>query len=234
MTVLAENLKWYKCLTWAEGTTHGGGVDTSSAITDNTSENIFDNVSDAERVDGDTEYRKIFLRNENADSYTLVKAWIDANTPATNTHVTILAGGSKSQQSVDSAALSGTFTFTNGSATVTATNDISKECRPGEKIFNSTEDTNSNAVAIQSVSTDGLTITLASNYGGTGGSGKSAKIAPITSSTFVEPDSISHADALILGTLGENQSIAIWLKRVVTPAGDGYTNDSFTIKVSSS
>lgn len=234
MTVLAENLKWYKCLTWAEGTTHGGGIDTSAPITDNSPENIFDNVSDAERVDGDTEYRKIFLRNENSDSYTSVKAWIDANTPATNTHVTILAGGSKSQQSVDSEALSGTFTFTNGSPTVTCTTNISKECRPGEKIFNSSDDINTSAVAIASISTDGLTITLAGNYTGTGGSGKNAKIAPITSSTFVAPDSISHADVLILGTIGENQSIAIWLKRVVTPGGDGYTNDSFTIKVSSS
>lgn len=234
MVILAENLKWYKCLTWAEGTTHGGGIDTSSEITDNTSENIFDNVSDAERVNGDTEYRKIFLRNENSDDYILVKGWIDANTPATNTNITIVAGGSKSKQSEDSDALSGTFTFTYDSTTVTASTDISKECRPGEKIFNSTDDTNSNAIAIASISTDGLTITLDSAYLGTGGASKNAKIAPITSSTFVSPDSAVHADALVLGTLGEDESIAIWLKRVITPAGDGYTDDTFTIKVTSS
>jgi len=234
MPILAENLIWYKCQTWTEGTTHGGGMDTGSPIASATLENIFDNVNDAERVAGVTDYRKIFLRNENQDTYPGCLGWMDSNTPLETTHITMIAGGSKSKQSVDSDALSGTFTFTNGSATVTASTDISKECRPGERIFNSTEDTNTNAVAIASISSNGLTITLVENYTGTGGAGKDAKIAPITSCTFVNPTAKGHEDALILGNLPENAGIAIWLKRVVTPEGAGSSTDPFTIKVSSS
>ena len=234
MALLEENLVWYKCLTWTEGTSHGGAVNTSAPITNATPENIFDNISDSERVNGVTDYRKIFQRNENDDTYPGVVAWMESNTPLESTHITILAGGSKSKQSVDSDALSGTFTFTNGSATVTASQDISRECRPGEKIFNSTEDINTSAVAIASISTDGLTITLVGEYGGTGGAGKSAKLAPITSCTFVNPTSKAHADRLILGDVPQNGSIGIWLKRVVTPGGAGASTDPFTIKTSSS
>lgn len=233
MAILAENLTWYKCLTWAEGSSHGGGMDTSSPISNNTSQNIFDNISDAERISGVTDYRKIFLRNENEDTYENIKAWIEENTPAENTHITVVAGGSKSKQSADSDALSGTFTFA-ASTEITCTNDVSKECRPGEKIFNSTDDTAANAVAIASVSADGLTITLASSYGGTTGASKGAKLAPITASTFVNPTSSGHADVLILGSLPQNAGIGIWLKRVVSAGGDGYTDDTFTIKVTSS
>ena len=37
-------------------------------------QNIFDDVTDAERVAGDTDYRKIFIRNENEQSWAAVKA----------------------------------------------------------------------------------------------------------------------------------------------------------------
>jgi hypothetical protein len=234
MAISASNLKWYRCTTWAEGDSHGGAVDTGNEITTNVKNNIFDDVSDAERIAGDTEYRKIFFRNENSDAYNTVKGWIDANTPASNSAITILAAGSKSVQGNDSAALSGTFTFTNGSTEVTASTDISLECRPGEKIFNSTDDTNTSAVAIASISANGLTITLASNYGGTSGSSKNAKIAPITGCTFVSPTSKTHEDVLDLDSLAQNESIGIWVKRVITSGGDGYTDDSFTIKVENS
>lgn len=234
MVVDPDNIKIYRCANWTEGTTHGGGIDTGNEIPDATPQNVFDNVTDQERIDGDTEYRKVFFRNENADNWANLLGKIDSNTPATNTNITILAGGSKSKQSEDSDALSGTFIFTNGGSSVTASTDISQECRPGEKIFNSDDDINTSAIAIASISSDGLTITLASNYNGTGGSGKTAKLAPITASSFVTPDSYEHADALVLGSLAEDEYIAVWHKRTVSAGGNGYDADNWTIKVKSS
>lgn len=233
MALDPDNLKWYECTEWTEGATHGGAIDTGDEITTNVSENIFDNVTDAERIAGDTEYRKIFFRNENADDYGTPKLWIEANTPATNDAVSILQGGSKSVQGNDSAALTGTFTFA-ASTTVTATNDVSLEVRPGEMIFNSTDDTNANAKAVLTVSADGKTITLAEAYAGTTGATKEAKLAPITGCTFVSPDSKVHADVLTGPTLAQNESIAVWIKRVVTAAGDGYTDNTFTLKAENS
>ncbi len=233
MAISDANLKWYECTEWAEGDTHGGAIDTGDEITDATSENVFDNVSDAERIAGDTEYRKIFFRNENADDYGVPKIWIETQTPATNDSVAILQGGSKSVQGNDSAALTGTFTFA-ASDTVTATNDVSLEVRPGEKIFNSTDDANTDAKVVSAVSADGLTITLAEAYAGTTGAAKEAKLAAITGSTFVTPDAKDHGDVLTGPTLAQNESIGIWIKRVVTPAGDGYTDNSFVLKAENS
>ena len=233
MAISAANLKFYQCTTWTEGDTHGGAINTSAAITTNTSQNIFDNVEDAERSAGDTEYRKIFFRNENADAYNGVKAWIDSNTPATNSAITVLAGGSKSVQGNNSAALTGTCTFAASTAVTGSGTAFLTECAPGELIFNSTDDTNTSAKAIASIESN-TALTLGSAYAGTTGSSKEAKLAPITSATFVTPTSKSDGSVLSLGDLVQNASKAIWIKRVITAAGDGYTDDTFTIKCENS
>lgn len=233
MALDPDLIKMYECTTWTEGATHGGAIDTGDEITSGVSENIFDNVTDAERISGDTEYRKVFIRNENADDYGIPKIWIETQTPATNDAVSILQAGSKSVQGNDSAALTGTFTFA-ASDTVLATNDVSLEVRPGEKIFNSTDDANTDAKEVLSVSADGLTITLVAAYAGTTGATKEAKLAPITGCTFVAPDSKVHADVLTGPTLAQNEAIGVWIKRIVDAAGDGYTDNSFVLKVENS
>ena len=231
--ISADSIKWYQCATWTEGGAHGGAIDTGNEITSGATNALFDNVSNAERVAGDTEYRKVFIRNGNAGDWPDPLGWIESQTPATNSTISILQGGSKSLQEQDSAALSGTFTFA-ASTTVLATNDVSLEVRPGEKIFNSTNDSNADAKVVSTVSTDGKTITLAEAYGGTTGASKEAKLAPITGCTFVAPDSSSHADVLALPTLGENVSVGIWVKRVISAAGAGYTGDTYEIQVEQS
>lgn len=231
--ITAASIKWYQCATWTEGGAHGGAIDTLNEITSGASNAVFDDVSNAERVAGDTEYRKVFIRNENVGDWPTPLAWIESQTPATNSAITILQGGSKSVQEQDSAALTGTFTFTAGTS-VTATNNVSLEVRPGEKIYNSTNDSNSDAKVVSAVSADGLTITLAEAYAGTAGASKEAKLAPITESTFVAPDSSIHADVLTFPTLEQNQSVAIWIKRVISAAGSGYTGDTFELQVEQS
>lgn len=71
-----------------------GGAISSTAITDATLSNLFDQVSSAEASSGDTEYRCFYFRN-NHGSLTLQNAvvWINANTPATDTTVEIALAG---------------------------------------------------------------------------------------------------------------------------------------------
>lgn len=157
MAVLAANIKFYQCATWAEGDTHGGDIDTGSEITSGADQNVFDDVTDAERFAGDTEYRKIYIRNENADAWNAVKAWIDTFTPATNDEITVKLGTNAGVQSVEGVA---------------------------------------------------------------GG--------------YVSPDSKAHGDVLSIGNLAQNAYQSVWIKRVVTAAGDGYTTNNFKLAFESS
>lgn len=104
MAIELVNLKYYQCLVWSEGTTHGGDIDTANEIVSGQDQNIFDDVSNDERVAGDTEYRKIFIRNENADTWQAVKAWIAAFTPATNDEISVKLGTDAGVQSVEGVA----------------------------------------------------------------------------------------------------------------------------------
>jgi len=157
MAILAANIKFYQCTTWDEGDTHGGDIDTDNEITTGVDGNIFDDVSDAERIAGDTEYRKIYVRNENADTWSAVKAWISSFTPATNDEISIKLGTNAGVQSVEGVAAG-----------------------------------------------------------------------------YVSPDSKAHGDVLSVGDLAENAYQSIWIKRIVSAAGDGYTANAFTLAFESS
>jgi hypothetical protein len=72
-----------------------GGAKSSTAVTDNTTHNLWDVVSSTESSAGDTEYRCIYLHN-NHGSLTLqnAKVWISTNTGSSDTSVEIGAGSS--------------------------------------------------------------------------------------------------------------------------------------------
>jgi hypothetical protein len=141
----------YRCTTWAEGDSHGGAINTSAEIPSSGDQVIFDDVTDNERVSGDTEYRKVFIRNENADSVNL-KVWIEANYSATNESISISLGTDAGVQSVEGAG-----------------------------------------------------------------------------ATYATPTTIGTG--LDIGTLAQNASKAVWIKRVVTAAGNGYVADTFQLKI---
>jgi hypothetical protein len=232
--ISAALLKWYRSAVWAQGNAHGGAVDTAAAITTNTMNNVFPNVTNAQRVTGLVDYRKVFFRNENADTYTNVKGWIQANTPATNDAVWILLGGSKSTTSTPVQLTQTKVVFTNASSAVTGVGtSFLTELAPGEKIYNGTDDTEAAGVAILSIESD-TALTLAAGYGGTssGANATQGYVAGIDQCTFVQPDSAAHGSALVLGSLAQNASKAIWVKRVVDAGGlDGYDSNSFTLRV---
>jgi hypothetical protein len=70
-----------------------GGAKSSVEIVDATVENLFDNVSSAETAAGDTEYRCLYVHNAHA-TLTLqdAVAWIQSNTPSTDTTAEIGPG----------------------------------------------------------------------------------------------------------------------------------------------
>jgi hypothetical protein len=224
-------LKWYRSLVWTQGDAHGGGIDTATAIVSGQLNNIFPNVTDAQRVAGLTDYRKVWFRNENAGSYSNAVGYIAVNTPATNDAVWILRGGSKSTTGTPVALTQTTMSFTNGSTAVTGVGtSFLAELAPGEKIFNGSDDLEASAQAIASIESD-TALTLSSSYGGTTNEATQGYVAGIDQCTFVQPDAADHAAALQLGTLLQNGAAAFWIKRVVSPGGlDGYDNNSFTLR----
>jgi hypothetical protein len=230
-TIAATLLKWYQCTNWTDTSTHGGAINTSAEITTNTSQNIFDHVSNAERVAGDTEYRKIFFRNENADTYTSALAWIDSNTPYSSDTVWIQLGGSKSQQAT-AIALTATATWFNGATEVYTYTSVVGQVMPGERIYNSTDDAHTLSATIYSVAA--TVILLTENYEGTAGNGKATSVASANTFTYVQPDAYDHADVLHVGDLVQNGSCGIWIKRIVSVGTDGYKDNVFTIGVTDS
>lgn len=90
----------------AQATT-GGDINTSATIVDNTLNSIFPDVTDAQRVSGLTDYRKIFFRNENSDAFTYPKVYISANTPCTTDAIWVCKQVSNSDEYTSAA----TYTF---------------------------------------------------------------------------------------------------------------------------
>lgn len=149
-------IKVYQGTVWAEGDAHGGDI-SATEIVSGADQNVFDDVTNAERVAGSTEYRKIFIKNLNAATWNLVKLWIDTFTPAINDEVSIALGTPSGVQSVE----------------------------------------------------------------GVG-------------ATYVSPSSKVHADVLSVGSLDQDAYKAVWIKRVVTAGGNGYTGNNFKLAFESS
>jgi len=159
MAISAASIKYYQSTVWeVEDDTEGGVIDLLHEITTATDKNIFDDTTDAERVAGNVEYRKIFIRNENADTWESVLAWIEAQTPATNSVVAI-----------------------------NCNNATADDVQLAAKAYN-----------------------------------------------YFEPNSKIHADVQTIGNLVQDASHAIWIRRTITAAGDGYTDDTFEVKCESS
>lgn len=231
MSIKASLLKIFQCATWAEGASHGGDIG-AVEITSGLANNIFDDISDAERVAGDTDYRKVFVKNTNVDTWAAVKLWISVFTESEDDEISILRGGKKSTES-NPLAVSGTATFAASTAVIGSGSSFSSELAPGEKVYNSTDDAEVDGVEIASVEDD-THLTLLSAYGGTAGTAKAISVSGIDQCTFVSPDSKGHSDVLICGSLAQNEYTSIWIKRVVNANAAGNTNNEFKLKFESS
>jgi len=232
LTLEPELFVWYRCEHPDEGEGHGGGIDLESVILSDTKNEIFRDVREVERDEGLVDYRKIYFRNENEREYREIRGFIRDNTPAINDEIAICAAGTRSRVGVP-ALLSGTATFEAGSATVTTTADLQGEIVRGELIFNATDDSPEEAVAVSSISE--TSILLTAPYPGTGGTARAIAVAPLERCTFVTPDAADHADALAIGTLKQNEAAAIVLQRTVTGGLNlGYGKNTFTLQMKGS
>jgi len=100
--ILASNFKLFQCATWAEGSSHGGDI-SATEIASSGDQIIFDDVTDAQRQSGVTEYRKVYFKNLNADTVS-IKSWINQQYSATNETISIaLAVSTSDTQSAASA-----------------------------------------------------------------------------------------------------------------------------------
>lgn len=70
MAISSSDIKFYKS-TAVNDTDSNGGKISSTRIVTNTLNNLFPNVTSAERIAGVTRYRKMFMKNENASDLTL-------------------------------------------------------------------------------------------------------------------------------------------------------------------
>lgn len=232
MTVKASLIKFYQSAVWAEGVAHGGAIG-AVEISSGALNNIFDDISDAERVAGDTDYRKIYVKNTNADTWAAVKAWIALFTESEDDEVTILRGGTKSTESTV-VALTGTATFAASTAIVGAGGSaFLSELAPGEKIYNNTDDAEGDAVEIASIEDD-THLTLLSAYAGTAGAAKNINVAGIDACNFVSPNLKTHSDVLSCGSLAQDGYAAVWIKRVVDANAAGKVNNEFKLEFESS
>lgn len=96
MPIIGTDIKYY--LSGGAGNTDPnaslGGVISTTEITNNVDNNIFDDVNGDEASAGDTEYRCIYVKNTHG-SLTLqnAKVWIEQNTPSTSDGVEIALAG---------------------------------------------------------------------------------------------------------------------------------------------
>jgi len=113
MPIIATDIKVYL-------STNGlAGAITGTQLTDNTLHNLFAKVSAAEAVAGSTKYRAVFFKNEHATlTYEAIKAYIEEQTPSTDTSVEVgvaVEGKNASIEAIaneDTAPATVTFTAT--------------------------------------------------------------------------------------------------------------------------
>lgn len=72
-----------------------GGIISTTEITDNTLNNLFDDVTGDEHTAGDTEYRAFFFKNTSAETGYNAKVWIESNTTAADDTINIGIEGSQ-------------------------------------------------------------------------------------------------------------------------------------------
>lgn len=103
MAITLANLKLYQCLVWTEGDSHGGDIDVANEIAASGDQTIFDDVTNPQRITGAVEYRKVFIKNLNADTWEYVIGWITQSTAPDDT-IAIKLGTNAGVQSVEGVA----------------------------------------------------------------------------------------------------------------------------------
>ena len=99
MSIATSDIKFYKSVNNNDTAANGGRIGTTQVV-DGSLNNLFPNVSSAERVAGKTRYRKMFLRNENTGDLSMYsgEVWIGTRSLADD-YFQLKAGTDTDQQS---------------------------------------------------------------------------------------------------------------------------------------
>lgn len=227
MSIDVSKIKFYAPINSTDPASagYGGDVNTTATQTSGTLNNEFDDVTNDERISGLVDYRKQFIRNENADSWEEVKVWVASNTPAPDDTIDICQAGTLSL--LGATALLGSGTYVESATIVTFASDILFAVRPGEWVYSVTYD----GTILQSrqvATVSQYKVTLASAFGSSTAGTDVIAVCPATMFTFSAP--ASKADGLVIGTIPATTAVGIWKRRTVTAGAAGYANDTFTVR----
>lgn len=201
---------------------YGGDIDLTAEMTSDVINNEFDDVSSAERVSGLIDYRKQFLRNENADTWENIKVYISPNTPATMDIIEICQAGTLSV--LGATVLLGTATYESATVLVFES-DVTYAVSPGEWVYSVMNDSAISAAAtVASVS--GFNVTLSASFGSSTTGEDVIGVCPATMFSYSAPSSIG--DGLLVGSVASNQCRGVWKRRTVDADATGQSNNSFT------
>lgn len=249
----ASNLEWRRCAFWPEGNDHGGGMADDfwdcglpgriygPVITPGGVREIFDNVPNRERVEGDITdriYRKVYMINRNIVDYLEPRVWFDEaiiygtrmSTPSGTDEMSARLGGTVGRIGV-SAALSGLATIS-GNRVHGVNSHYLTETVPGEYIHHDIYDAQSvlsRTKVVQVVSDTELVLDHA--YPITGLATIPIGVAPIRFCSFSMPFSYQES-TIAPRSMMPGEARAIWAKRIISPGlSQGYPRSICRVRV---
>jgi hypothetical protein len=226
MTINFDLLKFYPPINATDPASsgYGGDADTTATMTTGVANNEFDDISNSERISGKIDYRKQFIRNENADEWEQVVLYVAQNTPSEDDTIDICQAGTLS--CLGTSVLIGTADFESDTIITFAT-PATFAVRPGEKVFDYTSDPDMGDP--QTVATIvGNSIHLASPFSGATGSAHDIYVCPATMFDYSAPASLSGG--MWVGSIPGNAHIGVWKRRTSDAGAAGYTNNSVIIR----
>lgn len=234
MALLSENLIFCGPANSTPATQgYGGGPNSTASMTSGILQNEFLNVTDQQRREGDTDYRKQFIWNNNDENWAGVLLWISENTPASGDSVSICGGGVLSK--LGEAASIGVAThMTDTVIKVEFSGEGSPTCY-GEHVFNASEDSDMashrKVISVATESVGVYMIEIESAFGVSTTWEFTLSVTPATMFSYAEPS--TKDSAIPLGNIHAGEFAGVWKKRIIESGADGYTNNGFSIRLES-
>jgi hypothetical protein len=196
-----------------------GGYMSSEAITDDTVENLFDNVTSAESEAGATEYRAMFILNDHGSlTYEAVRAWLEGNYPMCLLTTQLESGGSEVTVYVDDNS-----NFPDTGAFFVEDEEIAYTGKSGSTSFTGcTRGSNSTSKVQHTVGTACEHNKISFDIEDPGGSGNPIQTIADESTAPTGlagwSQARTYADGKVIGDLAAGEKYGIWIKRQV-PVG---------------
>lgn len=240
MPIVTSDLEMYT----SSATDSTGGTITGTAITDNVLNNLFDDITAGEAETGQTDYRKVFAKNNHGSlSWLAVQFWRSVNTTSADDEISLGIGTSDDDDG------SNVLSAMTGNARIALISD-GADTRPvtlvGEDVSGNRQTesvTLTNGVEVLSVGTysklylASVASTSASRIvtvkQGSGGSTRGT-IGLNKYSAILYLNPTSATDAFELGNIAAGASQGLWLKRVVNLGAGRQSANTGTIKVQGS